>query len=47
MRTDFPLQGPYERSEERKGYADGLKDRSFKSSVAPLALRVPQTRDKF
>lgn len=37
--------GPYERSENRNGYANGLKDRSFHSSVGPLALRVPQTRD--
>tara|TARA_B110000093_G_scaffold148359_1_gene161322 strand:- start:2875 stop:4014 length:1140 start_codon:yes stop_codon:yes gene_type:complete len=35
----------YERSEGRNGYANGLKDRSFQSSVGPLALRVPQTRD--
>jgi transposase-like protein len=37
--------GLYERSEERNGYANGLKDRTFQSSVGPLALRVPQTRD--
>lgn len=36
--------GLYERSEERNGYANGLKDRTFQSSVGPLALRVPQTR---
>lgn len=35
----------YERSEGRNGYANGLKDRSFQSSVGPLALRVPQTRE--
>ena len=34
----------YERSEGRNGYANGLKDRTFHSSVGPLALRVPQTR---
>ena len=37
--------GPYERSEQRNGYANGLKDRSFQSTVGPLALRVPQTRE--
>ena len=37
--------GLYERSEARNGYANGLKDRTFHSSVGPLALRVPQTRD--
>lgn len=36
---------PYERSEERNGYANGLKDRGFQSSVGKLALRVPQTRE--
>ncbi len=36
---------PYERNEARNGYANGLKDRGFHSSVGPLALRVPQTRD--
>ena len=34
----------YERSEARNGYANGLKDCTFHSSVGPLALRVPQTR---
>lgn len=37
--------GPYERSEARNGYANGLKDRSFQSAAGSLALRVPQTRD--
>jgi putative transposase len=36
---------PYERSEGRNGYANGLKDRTFKSKVGSLALRVPQTRE--
>jgi transposase-like protein len=31
----------YERSESRNGYANGLKERCFQSSVGPLALRVP------
>lgn len=35
----------YERCEGRNGYANGLKDRNFHSSVGPLALRVPQTRE--
>jgi len=37
--------GPYERSENRSGYANGLKERSFQSASGPLSLRVPQTRD--
>lgn len=35
---------PFERSEERTGYANGLKDRTFHSSLGALSLRVPQTR---
>ena len=36
---------PYQRSEDRNGYANGLKQRSFQSPVGPLSLRVPQTRE--
>jgi len=43
-RSSHLRAGHYERSEERNGYANGLKDRTFQSSVGPLALRVPQTR---
>ena len=35
---------PFERSDERTGYANGLKSRSFHSSIGPLDLKVPQTR---
>lgn len=35
---------PFERSEDRKGYSNGLKDRTFHSSMGALNLRVPQTR---
>ena len=35
---------PFERSDERTGYANGLKDRTFHSSLGALNLRVPQTR---
>lgn len=35
---------PFERSDERTGYANGLKDRTFHSSLGALSLRVPQTR---
>jgi len=35
---------PFERSEERTGYANGMKERTFHSSVGALSLRVPQTR---
>lgn len=35
----------YERSDGRNGYADGLKERSFQSSVGPLTLQALQTRN--
>lgn len=35
---------PFDRCEERTGYANGLKDRTFQSSLGSLSLRVPQTR---
>ena len=44
-RDDHLGAAPYERSEARNGYANGLKPRSFQSTAGPLALRVPQTRD--
>ena len=36
--------GPYERSAERSGYANGLKDRQLATSLGALSLRVPQVR---
>ncbi len=37
--------GPYERSEGRSGYANGLKDRQLATSLGALSLlRVPQAR---
>ena len=35
---------PFERSDERTGYANGMKGRTFHSSLGALSLRVPQTR---
>ena len=35
---------PYERSEERRGYANGFKDKKLKSRVGALDLQVPQAR---
>ncbi|MBS0627693.1 MAG: IS256 family transposase [Verrucomicrobia bacterium] len=37
--------GPYERTEDRKGFANGFKDRKYLSKIGDLSLRVPQTRD--
>jgi putative transposase len=35
---------PYERSEERKGYANGFKPKLFKSRLGQLDLQIPQIR---
>ena len=37
--------GPYERTDQRNGYANGLKERVFHSSLGQLNLRLPQTRE--
>jgi transposase-like protein len=36
---------PYERTEDRKGYANGFKAKTVHSRVGDLHLSVPQTRD--
>jgi transposase-like protein len=36
---------PHERTEERRGYRNGRKGRSWKTRVGELELRVPQVRD--
>lgn len=36
---------PYERSEERNGYANGFKAKHIKTRVGELSLKVPQVRD--
>ena len=36
---------PYQRTEERRGYANGYKDKTVHSRVGDLHLDVPQTRD--
>lgn len=37
--------GPYERNEERRGYANGYKPKTMKTRMGALALRVPQVRE--
>jgi putative transposase len=37
--------GPYERTEARKGYANGFKDKTVQTRFGKLELQVPQTRD--
>jgi transposase-like protein len=42
---DQALQAtPYERSEERLGYANGFKDKNLNSRIGKLELKIPQTR---
>lgn len=36
---------PYQRTEERQGYANGFKDKTVRTRVGDLHLKVPQTRD--
>ncbi len=36
---------PYERTEKRRGYANGFKDKRVKTRVGTIDLRVPQARD--
>lgn len=37
--------GPYERNEERRGYANGYKPKTLKTRMGALPLRVPQVRE--
>ena len=36
--------GPYERNEDRKGYANGFKPKTIKSRVGELNVNIPQVR---
>ena len=44
-RSEYLGAAPYERSAERTGYANGYKDKSIKTRLGTLALKVPQSRD--
>ena len=35
---------PYQRSDDRKGYANGFKPRTVRTRIGPLTVEVPQTR---
>ncbi len=37
--------GPYERTEQRRGYANGFKRKVVQTRLGEIPLRVPQTRD--
>ena len=43
-RADVLQAAPYERTDERRGYANGFKPKTVKSRLGRLELQVPQTR---
>ena len=43
-RSEALQAAPYERSESRRGYANGFKPKTFNSRLGKLQLAVPQTR---
>lgn len=44
-RSKFLAAGPFERTEERRGYANGFKDKTLRSRLGELGLRIPQVRN--
>jgi len=44
-RSEYLGAAPYERSASRVGYANGFKDKTIKTRLGELSLKVPQTRD--
>jgi transposase-like protein len=44
-RNAFLHAKPYERSLERKGYANGFKPKNYNTGVGEILLSIPQTRD--
>ena len=44
-RSEYLGARPYERSATRVGYANGFKDKTLKTRLGELPLKVPQTRD--
>jgi transposase-like protein len=44
-RSEYLNAEPYQRTEERKSYANGFKDKTVSTRLGKLELRVPQTRD--
>lgn len=43
-RSEYLQAGPYERSEERQGYANGFKEKRVKTRVGEVELEIPKTR---
>jgi putative transposase len=44
-RSEYLNAEPYQRTDERKSYANGFKDKAVNTRLGKLELRVPQTRD--
>jgi putative transposase len=44
-RTEYIGAEPYERTKQRRSYANGFKPKTVNSRLGKLELRVPQTRD--
>ena len=44
-RSHFLKAAPYERTEQRQGYANGFKQKTINSRIGSIQLDVPQTRD--
>jgi transposase-like protein len=44
-RSEYLGAAPYERSATRIGHANGFKDKTLKTRLGELSLKVPQTRD--
>lgn len=44
-RSQFLGAGPYERSAQRRGHANGFKDKTLSTRVGKLKLKIPQVRN--
>ena len=44
-RTDYMGAEPYQRTDQRRSYANGFKSKTVNSRLGKLDLQVPQTRD--
>lgn len=44
-RSDALKAAPYQRTDERQGYANGFKDKTVHTRVGDLHLKIPQTRN--
>ncbi len=44
-RSEYIGAEPYERTEQRRSYSNGFKDKTVNSRLRKLELKVPQTRD--